>query len=182
MQPFQLQPTLEGEHLYLRPLDSGDFEALYAVASDPLVWEQHPNPLRYMRPVFEQWFEDAQQSGGTLVVIDKATDQIIGSSRYYHLDEIAREVAIGFTFLGRKYWGGATNGELKKLMLDHAFRSVNAVWFHVGPNNLRSQMALKKIGAKFCHRGIVELSGGRHESFFYKISRFDYESADRAVA
>jgi RimJ/RimL family protein N-acetyltransferase len=177
MTSFDLQPTLEGQTLLLRPLRNTDFEALHAAASDPLIWQQHPSPDRYQLPVFEKFFKDGLASGGALAIIDREKDQMIGSSRYYDLDEGAREVAIGFTFLSRAYWGGKTNGEMKKLMLDHAFRSLNAVWFHVGPNNMRSQKALQKIGAEFSHRGIKELAGQAVDYVFYKLTREQFHPA-----
>lgn len=166
---FVLQPTLQGPTLRLRPLVPEDFDAVYAAASDPLIWAQHPSPLRYQRPVFEQWFADALASGGALVVEDRGSGEVIGSSRYYEWDEAKQEVAIGFTFLTRAYWGGRANAELKALMLDHAFRWARTVWFHVGPDNLRSQKALAKIGAVFSHRGVREISGSSYDHFFYRI-------------
>jgi len=166
-----LQPTLSGATLLLRPLADDDFEPLYAAASDPLIWAQHPSQNRYQRPVFEQWFLAAIESKGALVVIDANNGQIIGSSRYYDWDEVAKEVAIGFTFLRRPYWGGATNAEMKKLMIDHALQSVDTIWFHVGPNNIRSQRALDKIGARFSHRAHKELAGQLVDYFFYVVRR-----------
>lgn len=171
MANFDLQPTLKGPTLLLTPLRDTDFDALYAAASDPLIWKQHPSPDRYQLPVFEQFFKGAMASGGALLVIDRATEQVIGSSRYYDLDEKNKEVAIGFTFLSRTHWGGKTNGEMKQLMLDHAFRSLDTVWFHVGPDNLRSQKALQKIGAEFSHRGTKELAGQVVDYVFYKLTR-----------
>lgn len=146
-----LQPTLQGPTLLLRPLLREDLDALYAVASDPLVWAQHPCSDRWQRPVFEALFEASLASGGALVVVERSSGRIIGSSRYYQWDEAAGELAIGFTFLARDHWGGAANGELKRLMLDHAFQRARTVWFHVGANNLRSRKALEKIGARFSH-------------------------------
>jgi RimJ/RimL family protein N-acetyltransferase len=119
---FDLQPTLVGESILLRPLMADDFEALYAAASDPLIWEQHPEPLRYQRQVFEEFFAGALASGGALLVIDKTSGEVIGTSRYYEWNPDQREVAIGYTFLVRSHWGGATNREMKQLMLGHAFR------------------------------------------------------------
>ena len=144
---MQLQPILDGSRLRLRPLKPSDFEALYAVASDPLIWEQHPCSNRHERAVFEKFFNQALKSRGALSIVDKATKELAGSSRYYDLDG-KKSVAIGFTFLARKYWGGDYNRELKYLMLDHAFGSVTMVIFHVGEKNLRSRRALEKIGAK----------------------------------
>jgi RimJ/RimL family protein N-acetyltransferase len=146
---FDLQPTLRGSLIELRPLRPADFEALFAAASDPLIWEQHPEPDRYTREVFQRYFDGAIESKGAFAVVERATGRIIGSSRYHDLKPDDSEVEIGFTFLERKFWGGAYNGELKSLMLDHAFRFVDRVVFVVGENNQRSQKALQKIGAKF---------------------------------
>ena len=146
---FDLQPTLKGNLIEVRPLVREDFEALFAAASDPLVWEQHPEKDRCQRPIFEKFFQGAMDSGGAFAVIDRRSGRIIGSSRYHNLNPAENEVEIGFTFLERAFWGGAYNGELKSLMLQHAFRSVDRVVFVVGPDNLRSQKALEKIGARF---------------------------------
>jgi len=143
---FDLQPTLKGALLELRPLRAGDFEALYAAASDPLIWEQHPASDRWTRPVFEKFFAEAMASGGAFAVVDPRTGAIVGSSRYYDLDPAKGQVAVGFTFLTRVCWGGAHNADLKRLLLDHAFRFVPAVVFHVDERNARSRRAMEKIG------------------------------------
>lgn len=142
---FDLQPTLKGKLVELRPLRAEDFDALYAVASDPLIWEQHPASDRYQEPVFREFFRGAMESTGAFAVIDAVDGCMIGSTRFCGLDE-GREVEIGWTFLARKYWGGRYNGEMKQLMLAHAFRFVDRVIFVIGPKNLRSRRAVEKIG------------------------------------
>ena len=144
---FDLQPVLRSDLIELRPLREDDFDALFAVASDPLIWEQHPSSDRYREPVFREFFRDAMASGGALIVLDARDGRVIGSSRYFGYDAGRSEVEIGWSFLAREYWGGRYNGEMKRLMLEHAFRYVKHVVFLVGPNNLRSQKALEKIGA-----------------------------------
>jgi len=144
---FDLQPTLRGSILHLRPLRSDDFAALYGVASDPLMWELHPSRDRYQEPVFRKFFEQGLACGGALLATDVATGQVIGTSRFDRYDESKSEIEIGWTFLARSHWGGAYNGEMKQLMLVHAFRFVARVVFVVGPDNLRSRRALEKIGA-----------------------------------
>lgn len=166
---FDVQPTLVGETIFLRPLKADDFESLYAAASDPLVWEQHPEPLRYQRKVFEGFFAGAIASGGALVVTDKISGKIIGSSRYYDWNPSNRSVAIGYTFLARSHWGGETNREMKQLMLNHAFHWAKVVWFHIGKNNWRSRKAIEKIGARLSHEASRELNGVVHDYVFYKI-------------
>jgi RimJ/RimL family protein N-acetyltransferase len=143
---FELQPTLKGSLLTLRPLREEDFAGLFAVASDPEIWKQHPNSDRYKEEVFREFFRGAMDSGGALVAIDNADGRIIGSSRYYGYDADRNEIEIGWTFLARTYWGGVYNGEMKQLMLDHAFRFVHRVIFMIGETNVRSQRAVEKIG------------------------------------
>ena len=158
---FDLQPRLTGELLELRPLYPGDFDALFAAASDPLIWEQHPERDRYKLEMFQKYFDGAIASGGAFAIIERRSGRIIGSSRYCHLNVVSaaviggspiREIEIGWTFLERPFWGGRYNRELKTLMLDHAFRFVDRVLFVVGENNLRSQKALQKIGARFLRK------------------------------
>jgi len=143
---FDLQPTLKGSLVELRPLATTDFDALFKAASDPLLWEQHPEPNRYQEATFRAFFEEALASGGALVALDRATDQIIGSSRYHGYDAEGSVIEIGWTFLARSHWGGRYNGEMKRLMLEHAFKSVQRVIFTIGPDNRRSQRAVEKIG------------------------------------
>ena len=138
----ELQPTLTGKLVSLRPLQPADHAALYAVAADPLLWEQHPQPDRCEEAVFAEFFRGAIASGGALLVADAATGEVIGTSRFAHHDEASRSIEIGYTFLARSHWGGRYNGELKALMLAHAFAFVDRVIFVVGPRNFRSQRAL----------------------------------------
>jgi RimJ/RimL family protein N-acetyltransferase len=163
---FDAQPTLRGELLEVRPLRGEDFAALHAAASDPLVWEQHPVPDRYREEVFRRYFDEQLDSRGAVVAIDPRSGTIVGMSRFHGYDELRSEVEIGWTFLARSHWGGTYNRELKDLMLAHAFRFVRTVVFLVGPDNIRSQRAVEKIG--------VVRSGSRPdayggESFVYRI-------------
>jgi len=165
---FELQPILKSEILEVRPLRADDFQELYAVASDPLVWEQHPNPDRYKHDVFRKFFDEAFASGGALVVIDRKTGHVIGSSRFNCYDLARSEVEIGWTFLARSHWGGIYNGELKRLMMEHAFKFVDNVIFFIGSTNLRSQRALEKIGGV---RIGTKSDPNNRESFIYRITR-----------
>jgi RimJ/RimL family protein N-acetyltransferase len=165
--PFDLQPTLQGERLLLRPLLADDFPALYAAASDPLIWEQHPSSDRYQEPVFREYFRGALESGGAFVAIDRKDGHIIGSSRYHGYDAEASEIEIGWTFLARSHWGGVYNGEMKRLMLRHAFQFVKSVIFVIGPRNFRSQRAVEKIGGTFVEAK-VDASG--NERVIYRVT------------
>ncbi len=145
---FDLQPTLRGKLVSLRPLRESDFPLLYAAASDPLIWTQHPASDRYKEEVFREFFVAGMQSGGAFVISDEASGRVIGSTRYCFYSAARDEVEIGYTFLARQYWGGAYNSELKALMLEHAFKFVGSVLFCVGLNNFRSQRAVQKLGAE----------------------------------
>ncbi len=169
--PFDAQPFLRGLLLELRPLQAGDFEALYAVASDPLIWEQHPDNDRWKPEVFRAFFDQAMASGGALLALDAATGEVIGSSRFHGYNEARREVEIGWTFLARRCWGGRYNGEMKDLMLRHAFRIVDRVLFLVGPTNIRSQQAVLKIGGV---RAGTRKNGAGRESYVYQIAADRY--------
>jgi N-acetyltransferase len=143
---FDLQPTLTGVLIEVRPLRPEDFEALLRAASDPLIWELHPDRERYKEEPFRRYFDSGIESGGAFAIVERKTGRIIGSSRYH--DVKPGQVEIGFTFLERAFWGGEYNGELKRLMLDHAFRFVERVVLVVGEDNLRSRRAVEKIGGK----------------------------------
>jgi RimJ/RimL family protein N-acetyltransferase len=144
---FDLQPHLQGELIELRPLTPNDWDELFAIASDSHIWEQHPEPDRYKEHVFRIFFKDAMESGGAFVIIDRKTQRIIGSTRFYGYDPGKSEIEIGWTFLARKYWGGRYNAEMKRLLLTHAFKFVKSVVFFVGEDNVRSQRAMEKVGA-----------------------------------
>jgi len=164
---FDLQPILRGELLGLRPLRPKDFQDLYAVASDPLIWEQHPVKDRYKEEVFKGFFREALESGGALIAVDCKDGQVIGSSRFHGYDNENSEIEIGWTFLARSHWGGIYNREMKQLMLRHAFRFVRSVVFLVGPQNLRSQRAMEKIGGV---RVGSRLDATGRDSFVYQIT------------
>ena len=144
--PFDLQPVLKGERLELRPLRADDYHELFAVAADPLIWDQHPNKDRYKKQIFDTFFRESLESGGALIAIDCKDTHVIGSSRFQGYNEGISEIEIGWTFLARSHWGGAYNGEMKLLMLRHAFKFVSSVILFVSPQNLRSQRAVEKIG------------------------------------
>ena len=173
---FDRQPTLKGGLVELRPLRPDDFHDLYAVASDPLIWEQHPVKDRYKEDVFREFFDESLQSGGALIAIDAKDGHVIGSSRFHGCDENNSEVEIGWTFLARSHWGGMYNKEMKALMLRHAFKFVKHVVLLVSPQNFRSQRAIEKIGG--VRVGSRPDASGR-DSLVYQISAPSRRSAPR---
>jgi RimJ/RimL family protein N-acetyltransferase len=171
------QPRLRGERLHMRPVTPEDWEPLFALGSDPLVWAVHPARDRWREAVFRAYFEDGLASGGALVAVDAATGAVIGWSRYS--DEFVEpgEIEIGWTFLGRDWWGGAYNGEMKRLMLAHAFRFVDRVILRIGETNGRSRRAAEKIGARLQEgrRGVGPTPGAVH--LFYAVEKADFAAA-----
>jgi len=164
---------LKGELIELRPLRADDFDALYKVASDPLIWEQHPERNRYREEVFRRLFQESLASGGALVAINSETEEVIGSSRFHAYDERLSQIEIGWTFLARSFWGGEFNGEMKRLMLGHAFKFVESVIFVIGEENIRSQRAMERIGGR--RVGTRTDANGR-TNFIYRISRLEFEN------
>ncbi|HEX4585999.1 MAG TPA: GNAT family N-acetyltransferase [Burkholderiaceae bacterium] len=169
-----LQPTLSGSLLRLAPLVPADFDALYSVARDPLIWEQHPDHDRYKPDVFAAFFEKAIASAGALLIRELATDAVVGSSRYYDWNSELREISIGYTFLARRCWGGEFNRELKRLMIAHALEFAERIWFHVGSGNKRSRRALEKIGASFSHEVSDDSAWAKRSMAYYYVSRADW--------
>lgn len=171
MQGIDRQPRLISPQLHLRPLEPGDWEALYAVARDPQIWALHPATDRWQEPVFRRFFAQGLESGGALVAIDPAHGGIIGSSRFDLSRAGPDEMEIGWTFLARRYWGGAMNAAMKRMMLGHAFRFVERAIFVVGEHNLRSRRAMEKIGGVLTDRVVESAGGGPGRSVVYAIDR-----------
>lgn len=145
---MNLQPiNLVNKEINLVPLLPEHFDLLYPVASDPLIWEQHPNPDRYKKEVFEVYFKGAIDSGGAFLIKNAQSGEVIGCTRFYDYNPEDKSIFIGYTFFSRSVWGKGINHAVKRLMLNYAFNFVDKVIFHVGANNIRSQKAMEKLGA-----------------------------------
>jgi len=169
---FSIQPTLENDRIILSPLQENDFEELYAVASDPKVWEQHPNKDRWKREVFHNFFKGAMESKGAFKITDRSSGEAIGCTRFYDYNEEEKFILIGYTFYGTASWGKGINPQVKKLMLDYIFQFVPKVHFHVGAVNLRSQIAIGRIGAeKIGEEDVAYFGEAPKLNFIYEITR-----------
>lgn len=144
---MNLQPTLANELVQIITLKEADFDELFTMASDKLLWEQHPEKERYKKEVFQDFFDVAIASESAFKIIDVKTGNTIGSTRFYDFNENEKSVAIGYTFIDRKYWATPYNRALKNLMVNYAFQSIETIIFHVGDTNFRSQKAVEKLGA-----------------------------------
>lgn len=180
---FNRQPRLANEQVRLQPLQASHFDALYQVAKDPLIWEQHPNNDRYQEDAFGDFFEDAMASQGALIVINKADQAIIGSSRFQPIEKVENAIEIGWSFLARDYWGGAYNRSIKSLMIDYAFEVLDKVVFYIGKDNIRSQKAVEKIGGvKVSKSDYPQLVKREAENFTYLITKNAWNSSKLAYS
>jgi N-acetyltransferase len=165
-----LQPTLESPVVLLKPLKPEDFEALYHSASDPKIWEQHPNKDRWQREVFQKYFQGAIESKGAFLIIDKATGEVAGSTRFYDYNEAEKSILIGYTFYATKFWGTGLNPAVKRLMMDYIFQFVDRVHFHIGATNFRSQIAIQRLGAvKIGEQSVAYYGEPPKLNFVYEI-------------
>lgn len=172
---MDLQPILENEFVKIKPLQLSDFETLYGIASDPLIWEQHPNKDRYKKEAFQNFFKGAIESKGAYLVFDTKTNEPIGSSRFYDFNKQKNQVLIGYTFFARSYWGGTYNPALKKLMINYALQFVDSVIFHIGATNVRSQKSIEKLGAIKIDELEVEYYGEPKKlNFVYEIKQMNW--------
>ena len=178
MPNIPLQPVLEDEIVLLTPLLPGDFEALYAAASDPGIWVQHPNKNRWQREVFTTYFEGALQSSGAFKIIEKSTGRVVGSTRFYDYNADESSILIGYTFITVNCWGRGINRRVKQLMLHYIFGYVHKVIFHIGAHNIRSQIAIGRLGAVKTGEVEVAYFGETTKlNFVYEIVRRDWLSS-----
>jgi RimJ/RimL family protein N-acetyltransferase len=173
---FNIQPNLENEKLAISPLEEKDFEALYTVASDPEIWAQHPNKNRWQKEVFQVFFEGALQSKAAFKIIDKETQSIVGSTRFYDYKEEDDSILIGYTFYAKAYWGNGVNLAVKEMMLNYIFQFVTQVFFHVGAENIRSQIAITRLNAVKVDELVVAYFGeSPKHNFVYRIEKKDWQ-------
>jgi len=172
---FDKQPRILGTTIGIRPLELKDFDELHLAASDPAIWEGHPMKERYKIDVFKPYFSFLHGQGGTVVAFEKKTSEIIGCSKYYVAPDMPDSISIGFTFLVRSHWGGNTNFEFKRLMLEHAFSVFPSVWFHIDPTNIRSQKATAKLGARHIYDAMLKLQNSPAEFVCYQLTKDDWQ-------
>ena len=172
---INIQPHLENDLIRLEPLKSSDFEEVYAAASDPKIWEQHPNKNRWKRDVFMNFFEGAIQSKGAFKVIDKQSNLVVGSTRFYDYDEKDASILIGYTFYSTNCWGKGYNPSVKKMMFDYIFQFVDKVYLHVGAENKRSQVAVERLGCRKVKSEEITYFGEEPKlNFIYQLDKDEW--------
>ncbi len=174
---INIQPTLENEKVILYPLQAQDFEALYLAASNPEIWEQHPNKERWRRDVFQTFFEGALKSKGAFKIVDKSTGNVIGSSRFYDYKDDDKSILIGYTFFTTEFWGKGINHLVKNLMLDYIFQFVSVVNFHIGADNVRSQVSIGRLGiTKVAEEEVAYFGEQPKLNFIYRVAKPEWLS------
>ena len=174
---FDFQPTLHGEGITARPMQAQDRVALRNAASDPLIWAGHPATTRHLPEVFDPYFDLLLGTTRALIVED-ATGRVIGTSSFYSAPDGREALSVGFTFLTRDHWGGNTNRILKGLMFAHIFKQHDAVWLHIGPDNIRSQTATLRLGAEFVEDAMLDLGTGPHMVKCYRLTRSTWAASE----
>ena len=175
--PFDFQPTVSDDELLARPLREADRAALNGAAADPMIWAGHPARDRHEAPVFNRYFDILLASGSALVVQERGTGRTIGCSRFYVAPDTPEAISIGFTFLIRDHWGGDTNARLKALMLRPVFAAGKEAWFHIDPNNIRSQRATLKLGARHAYDATLNLGTGEAEWMCFRLTEEQWRAA-----
>ena len=176
MLPFSHIPVLQNNLVVATQLVPGDFESLYRAASDPLIWEQHPNPNRWQKDAFTNYFEGAIESKGALLVKDATNGEVIGSSRYSDWITGTKTISIGYTFFIRRCWGKGYNYALKQLMLDFAFVYADNVTFYIGAVNKRSQVSIERFGAqKIGEEEMAYFGEASKLNFVYQVTKAQWE-------
>lgn len=174
---IDLQPTLENEQIALYPLQDGDFDVLYAVASDQEIWRQHPNKDRWKKEVFQTFFEGAMQSKGAFKILDKTSEMTVGSTRFYDYDPEDKSIFIGYTFYATSCWGKGVNPQVKAIMLDYIFQFIERVNFHIGAENIRSQIAIARLGAtKVAEQEVTYFGESSKLNFVYEVKKTSWQN------
>lgn len=174
---INIQPILENNTLILYPLQEQDFEAVYAAAADPKVWEQHPNKDRWRKEVFQTFFEGAIKSNGAFKIVEKATQTVIGSTRFYDYNPLEKSILIGYTFFSTACWGKGYNHMVKTLMLDYIFAFVSVVDFHIGADNMRSKISISRMGInKIGEQEVTYFGESPKLNFVYQLTKEEWHS------
>jgi RimJ/RimL family protein N-acetyltransferase len=169
--PAELNPPLHGALVCLEPLTAAHTEPLRALAvGDPAVFEwigDVPNS-------FDAWMTQALADDGPFATVDRATGEVVGSTRFMTWRPEHRGVEIGGTWLHSSRWRTGINTEAKLLMLDHAFERLGCqrVELKTHASNARSRAAMEGIGATFegIHRKHMLIPGlGVRDSAFFSI-------------
>lgn len=145
--------VLENERTILRPMESKDLELLtHFSINEPDLWTYSLTPasgIENLKKYIDKALNDkAAGYAYPFIVIDKKTNEVAGSTRFYDINAAYDTTQLGYTWYGKKYQGTGLNKNCKYLMLTHAFENwgMQRVEFRADYNNKRSIAAMKSIG------------------------------------
>lgn len=144
---------LENDRALLRPLRLEDFDNLLVFSEkEPTLWTYSlisAAGAEHLRSYIKRALEDrASNKSYPFLIVDKATQEIAGSTRFYDYQPTHNTVQLGYTWYGKKFQGTGLNKNCKFLLLSHAFETwkLDRVEFRADYNNKRSIAAMKSIG------------------------------------
>ncbi len=181
-------PTLVGEHVELVRMQPEHAEGLLAAADDDEVfrWQSFARPTTMAEAHgLHDWYA-ARPDAVTWTQVDRASDAIAGLTTYYDIDPVNRAVAIGATWLGRRFWRTGVNTEAKLLLLGRAFDDLGCarvVW-HVDIANTRSQAAVERIGGVregVLRKHLIRRDGSWRDTVLYSMTDEEWPAARQAL-
>jgi RimJ/RimL family protein N-acetyltransferase len=193
--------TLEGQHVRLEPLSLAHEEALIAAASDGELWNSTVTIVPSSPAKMTDYIQaalDGQTKGTELpfVIVRKsgtgvppvtASDEVVGTTRFYEIKPNDRGVAIGYTWLAKSAQRTVVNTESKLLMLTHAFERWRCVRVELITDvlNQQSRAAILRLGAKeegILRKHLILPSGRIRDSVIFSIIAAEWPEVKARLA
>lgn len=176
---MKVEPViLEGKFVRLEPLKLEHFDQLYTAASEESLWLWTVNKIkteddlrRYVETAFD---EQRRMVSLPFVTVDKASEKIIGSTRFGNIDTKNRHVEIGWTWIHPEFQRTQINTEAKLLMLTHAFETWKCLRVELKTNvlNEKSRNAIQRLGAKqegIFRKNTINDDGTLRDTVYYSV-------------
>jgi N-acetyltransferase len=189
---MNIQPLVLKDHIvHLTPMSLEHVDALAAVGLDPSIWQWVPTPVTSideMRAYVETALRE-QRAGAALpfVIVDAASGQVVGSTRYGAIERKHRRLEIGWTWIAPAFQRTAINSHAKWLLLSHAFETLGAhrVELKTDALNSKSRNAILRIGAKeegTLRKHVITQSGRIRDTVYYSILDTEWPEVKAALA
>lgn len=182
--------TLAGEHVQLEPMLEAHHAALAEVGLDEDLWKWIPVPVRTAEEmkayVDAALAEQARGASLPFTIVERATGNVIGSTRYANIERIHRRVEIGWTWVARPWQRTAVNTECKYMLLKHAFETLGCIRVELKTDSLneRSRAAILRIGAKeegVFRNHMITASGRIRHSVYFSITDSEWPVVKRRL-
>ena len=190
--PAPLSGRMEGELVAVEPLDREHEAGLFAAGDDGEIWTYLSSfPDAYeTRVLFHRCMEEALAASlaGTeapWAILDRASGQPIGSTRYMALRPEHHSLEIGWTWLGRPWWRTGANVETKLLLMRRAFEQLGCerVELKTDARNARSRAAIAALPAQFegIHRRHMKIREGWRDTAWYSVIASEWPQVQAAL-